>query len=314
VLVASGHAGPGARVQLYAWSPSADEVQPGQSVPRKLLAVTTASATGSYALHAPAASLRAAAQTSGYLNLEADAGSASRFFIWRTNRAAGQTLSAAGPARPATVNLRANPDFCGNWIFDKQFRAAWAIVGQSYITRRATHVKQRFTYHSGQSSSLGIGLSATGAAGSFSAAGTVSQSASTTSTFPTYKTGVKAWYRTKFRVAQYYEICVIGGNDSKNWLVRSNGYAGGENVRHPRSAPTAHNCAPYPRGSKFATDREKAVTWSAGLSIPVVGFNGSAQTGYDHSAQVLYTFGANRHACGTGGLPPGSSRQVVAER
>jgi hypothetical protein len=113
-------------------------------------------------------------------------------------------------------------------------------------------------------------------------------------------------------MAEYRQICVIGGNDSEHFLVRSNGYFGGENIEHPSSAPTAGQCAVYLKGGSFATKKEKAVTWSDGLSVPGLGLKVSMQTGYDQSAEVHYKFAANRHVCGQG-VGPGSAKVVVVK-
>jgi hypothetical protein len=52
--------------------------------------------------------------------------------------------------------------------------------------------------------------------------------------------------------------------------------------------------------------------WSLGFSIPAVDFNGSAQTGYDTSAEVDFVFNANRQICGTNDIPA-SAGQFVAK-
>jgi hypothetical protein len=56
---------------------------------------------------------------------------------------------------------------------------------------------------------------------------------------------------------------------------------------------------------------ERAITWSTGFSIGVVGFGGQAQTGYDTSAQISITFNANRELCGTNAIPAKAALLVV---
>jgi hypothetical protein len=99
------------------------------------------------------------------------------------------------------------------------------------------------------------------------------------------------------------------------YQVRSDGWASGESEEHPRTAPAtpSFDCVPYQRGGAFSTTSEKAVTWSGGLSVTALQFGAEAQTGYDRSAQVSFTFGANRMLCGTNGVPP-SAAQLVAKR
>lgn len=82
-----------------------------------------------------------------------------------------------------------------------------------------------------------------------------------------------------------------------------------------RNAPhtPSYDCVPYPKGGGFSTTNEKAVTWSGGLSVAQFGFNAEAQTGYDSSAQLNFSFDADRKICGTNATPPYAA-QVVAKR
>ncbi|HTR91408.1 MAG TPA: hypothetical protein VMI73_06680 [Trebonia sp.] len=89
----------------------------------------------------------------------------------------------------------------------------------------------------------------------------------------------------------------------QRYFVRSNGWAGGDKIVHPSKAPTANQCVPQQAGSSFKTKNERAVNWSAGFSIPVLGFNAQAQTGYDTSAQISLAFGATGRLCGTNDYP-----------
>lgn len=78
---AGRHLTAGAYVQLYAWPPdhTLQALRPGQNVPRKLLAAATTNSAGTYTLHVPAGALRSVADSSGYVNLEADSGAGSWF-------------------------------------------------------------------------------------------------------------------------------------------------------------------------------------------------------------------------------------------
>jgi hypothetical protein len=278
-----------------------------------LLGTATAGASGSYVLRAAGPALALAADPQGYVNLEAEAGPSTWFFV---RHVTGNRLTATSesPAAPATVNLPGGrPDVCKTY-YQHQLTPAWARVGQLYIWHSATHTTGHFTYSLAQSSSLGVGISASGAVGSYHLDGTVSQSSSQGIKFPTIRNGTNAWDRTKFRTAKYEQICVAGGNVSDTYFVKSNGYAGGASTLHPRTAPVANKCQPYEKGSSYISGNETAVTWSAGFTITAVSFNTEAQTGYDTSAQIVYAFNANRLACGTRGQQPGSARQVVAKK
>jgi hypothetical protein len=286
-------------------------------VPTKLLASAKASSAGDYSLLAPTAALESNADAQGYVNLEADSGLASSFFIW--NASGHQTVPAASGQHPATINVvsSSRPDeYCTGWIYRRQAPASYAIVGQAYILDPATHVKVGFTYSAGQESSLGIGVSASGGFGTFKADGTNSVSSSSTQGFPSYGVG-KEWFRTYFKIAHYRKDCSWGMpiQHHYRYMVKSNAWKGGANILHPSTAPRApnYNCIPEPNGSKWSTHEETAVNWSRGLTVTAVGFDGNAHTGYDHSAVITFKFHANRYVCGTNNAPP-IAKQLVAKK
>jgi hypothetical protein len=180
--------------------------------------------------------------------------------------------------------------------------------------------------------SLGIGVSPTGKAGTFSASGSETEIKTGTEGMPGFRRGNVLW-QTKWRMAKFRDVCARivesparaltrGGWKCKNgvctkWMVRSNGWKSGSKELHPNSAPhtPSYDCARFQGGpnSYFQTTTEKAVTWSGGLSVAVVNFNAEAQTGYDDSAQLTFYFAKTRLLCGTDGSPP-SAQQLVAER
>lgn len=95
--------------------------------------------------------------------------------------------------------------------------------------------------------------------------------------------------------------------------VRSNGYYGGARDSNPGKRPRYQECGPEPGGQKVTTHREKAVNWSFGFHIDAVDFDGSAQTGYDSSAQLVYKFGnKGGYECGTNHEAPASAPQLIA--
>ena len=309
VMVATGHTKPGLVVDLYAW-PSNQVLQhlkAGQLVPTKLIARTTASTTGAYSLTVPRAALKAAATTGGYANLEIDAGSA----VWFTTEAAASPAVTTGHLAVAT------PDRCTGWRWYKKLKPATGTVGQSYVLRSGSGVRQSFTYAVGQSSTLGIGLSGSNKFGSWSAGGTDTVTKDGSASFPSFGVG-NIWYQTGFKMGEFRDACAAEARDSHppeavaiRYLARAIGWAGGTSVAKPKRAPRASFCRSYLKGSTFSTSNEKAVTWSAGLSVTQIGFGASAQTGYDRSAQVTFVFNRTRLLCGTTDYAP-SARQIVA--
>lgn len=306
VTDSSGHALPGVTVDLYAW-PSDHVLQGlkhGQQVPRTLIATTTTSTSGGYSLSVSSGLLHSVAVSGGYANLEVDADDAAWFF----------TSKVSDPSVASTHLTAANPDPCTGWIYQRQLPNSWSIIGQAYILPNATKVQVSFAYTAGQSSTLGVGISGSDKVGSFTGDGTVSTSSTGVAGFPTLGPG-NVLYRTLFRVGLYLDECSGGRHVAEGgtrWLVRSNGWFGGENLLHPAKAPNATQCAPYLSGGYFKTQNERAVTWSAGFTVTVVGFNAQAQTGYDSSAQLNYNFWQNGLACGTN-AGPYQAAQVVAK-
>jgi hypothetical protein len=312
----SGSAVRGASVDLYAW-PSAKVLQalkPGQDVPRTLVATATANSAGKFSLSLAPGTLSAHAVSSGLANLEADSGSATWFFSTDAAKPASTTIRLTGAGTEP-------PDYCTPWKEVKNLGIEPAIVGQAYIASNYKHVTDSFTYTAGQSSSLGVGISPSGKKGTFTADGTESTSSTKNQGFPTQGPG-NTLYLTFFKVAVYHDVCGTTGKVTQHgaagashqrYIVRSNGWAGGDKIEHPRSAPTANHCVPEAAGGSFQTSNERAVTWSAGFSIPILGFNAQAQTGYDTSAQISLVFGATGSLCGTNDYPGGAA-QVVAKK
>ena len=333
VVNAKGHALPGVAVYLYAWPPDTvlQALKPGQAVPTKLLASTTTSSTGAYSLQVPQTALDAAAVNQGWANLEIDSVSgASWSFSYQTD-----------PAAAEQVNLTtANPGICHTvtatpWMYLRQLHKAWAVVGQGYVVRgkhtRADYVS--FTYKQGQSSTLGLGVSAKGYDIGYSAAGTEKEWTTDVQGFPSRHHN--AWFRTLFRVALYRQECVEDGGHRRHqhgqcpkkdpnggmvdyciWKARSNGWAAGDSILFPRQAPKtpSFDCAPELKGSHFDRDHGVAVTWSQGFEMAVpdgIGFNGQAQTGYDTNGHMEFHFGTTGHLCGTNGLPPTAAQMVA---
>jgi len=275
-----------------------DSLRHGQAVPRTLLATTTAGPSGTYSLSVPRATLQKVVVSSGNANLEVDAGAGARFFVASTTRPASANVNIISPAH---ARLRANtPAPCG-WAFVKQLNRAWGAVGGSYIWRKAHGVTSSFYYGRGQSSTLGVGISATGTYGSFSFAGTESQSTSGRQTMPDGSSGYFWEWQTEWRTALYFDACI--GDQ-----VRPNSWLGGDNIWYEASAPSTKDCVQELPGSTWSTQNEQSVTFTGnlGVGITAVGFSASAQTGYDSNADLTYNFKkatGTDHICGTNTFP-----------
>jgi hypothetical protein len=209
--------------------------------------------------------------------------------------------AAATSATPAVVT-------CTTY-FDQSLGTPWGDVGGTFATTNGgTSV---LSYTQDASSSIGVGTSATGAAGSFSASGTNSISSSGTVTFPTewFSYG-SHHFKTEFVENEYYNFCydTVTGASSYTYFNKVDGWAGGANLVSVNSI-TANNCVVQLGGSSFTKSTTKAWTFPAGMSIPFINFNASTVTGYSTTANVTYSFnpGDNRHLCGVNSYPGGSS-------
>jgi hypothetical protein len=94
----SGSAVRDAVIDLYAW-PSDKVLQAltfGQEVPRTLVATATADSAGKFSLSLPRDTLSAQAASSGFVNLEADSGTATWFFPTDAAKPAATTIRLTG--------------------------------------------------------------------------------------------------------------------------------------------------------------------------------------------------------------------------
>ncbi|MEV6500091.1 DNRLRE domain-containing protein [Streptomyces prunicolor] len=189
----------------------------------------------------------------------------------------------------------------------KKLGERWVIAGQTYSA--TTGVKHTFEYSRGADSSLGVGVSTSGAYGSFTGSGSVSKSSSVTMDYPEYANHKGVYYKTEYSYGKYLMTCGMGGRGStisQHYEVRARGYYGGAKTS-TAYIPTAKHCAYQQKDTKFSRTTSHAITWSDGASLAnVIGIDLSVETGYSSDAMVLYTFNASRYICGTGGAPGGA--------
>jgi hypothetical protein len=302
---------------IHAWPDQAivQALKIGQEVPWVLVGTATTDSSGKYSISMPVAMLAPEA-TGGVVNLEADsiAGSYS-FPVVVTKHAGNGFLAASDP----TVNISSSPakfTCLGSWQYYGSLGKHWATVGQTYVP--TNHATQQFTYSTGQFSSIGVGTSASGGKGKFSADGTMawsdSHASSTKGSWPTYKSGRSVFYRTEFHFGEY--ICNHIGI-RKGFEQHVNGYFGGGHIEKPPSVPRTHkwNCASYVPGFKFVLDYSNAVTWERSFGIHAgLSFDASVETGYDTDGALTYIISRERNICGTEGPPGGTPRQLVVRQ
>jgi len=221
------------------------------------------------------------------------------------------TPAKATPNTAGIVNLEAAPKICPPPIVRKRWRKKYTDVAQSYATVKG--ITLGFTYGNGQSSSLGVGISTTGADGSFTADGTNSVSTDGSQTYPAKHGPSFDHWQTRFAYEELeQDPCSSTKQGLTLWYVQAYQWDAGERILHPSGAPGTPHCEYYPGHSTFTKTTTKATTFSAGFSIgSPVSFNGSAQTGYTATAAVSFHFRKHGELCGAHTQPGGKDPGVI---
>lgn len=205
-------------------------------------------------------------------------------------------------ARISGIVPRDNPTTC-NTTFVKTLGKAWALVGQTYSTSR--YINEYFDYSSGASSELGIGVSASGAFGTFTSAGTESTESTVEVTYPGQAGAKYTYFKSRFRLGKYKTVCRWRGGSATSYSSRVTNFSGGASLARPSSAPHTPSayCDPYLNGSTFTLHKTHAIVWSNGLDTAgMIGIDLSASTGYSTDSRIQYTIHKNgATVCGTGG-------------
>lgn len=303
-------------VRIYAFpAPNTYPHVHGATVPLTLVGATT---TTSRAFSVSLAGLPN--RTTNFVAIGLAGGSIADQYFFSENRAGTYTMSFPNIAHVSTTvtnRALAHPGAPNNIVctthFGRSLGTPWGIVGGTYSTTNAGW--DTFTYDRGASSSIGVGSSASGKAGTFSAAGT--NSVSTDTTIANGAIGFSSGsyhFETKFTENEYYNECINSktGEASYTYYSKTDGWAGGwKKVKVPHI--TAKHCEPYTGAVTVTKSTTRAWTFQAGMNIPAISFNASAQTGYTSTASVSYHIngGYIRHLCGVGGTFGGSDPLLV---
>jgi hypothetical protein len=232
------------------------------------------------------------------------------------------TASGSAQAAPASAE---SPDAscgscCAGTIFLEDLGYSWGNVGESFSEiPGATQAFQYSQTHT-QGTTFGVGISATGDAGSFDLSGTISFTTDHTATvgWPR-ETGVSynAW-ATTYDIGLYHTIATSGNCSSGYYWAGPYAWSTGEEVTHPTSPPAlnANNCRPYQNGGTFQGNASTASTIAHGYdvkggTVANLGFTESAQTGYSVNAQVGFSFSQNGYLCGNNAPPPDAGLYVA---
>ncbi|MFB6721192.1 hypothetical protein ACFCV3_13565 [Kribbella sp. NPDC056345] len=190
----------------------------------------------------------------------------------------------------------------------------WVLVGQTFNV--ATWMKARFTYIQGSSSSLGVGISTSGKAGTFSTHGSSSRSSTTTLGYGEHGGTTKRYFDTQFAFGKYFHKCYDSGSGYQwsFYTIRNNGFIGSTRIRKLNFAPNATHCSPLAANTFIEKDETRAVTWSNGVELTGMGMGFSSTTGYNNSSKLYYEATKyNRQMCGLYAVPGQKPGLLVAK-
>jgi hypothetical protein len=134
--------------------------------------------------------------------------------------------------------------------------------------------------------------------GSFSGAGTVSVGGGGAQ--PPYMIGISQdVYQTEFDWTNFWQYCTDLHNGLPpyyNYFSQPTSWVSSGTYYHPAKPPLPPHCYFYKKGYEPYIDKTSAKTFSAGFNV--LGFAGSAQTGYTTELSFKYYYGENGDMCG----------------
>lgn len=222
-------------------------------------------------------------------------------------------------ANPAgDVNLELIPDSVPGAVPDScipslpQFRADEGShatnVMQSYSTINGT--LQKFNYGVGQSTTVGVGVSGSGNNGTYTGSGTagISDTGHTQQFWPNQSNRSFNHWQTFFEWGKYYVYNSCPQLD--HYEIFPNAWNAGDAFVHPSGAPGATHCTPELKGGGLTQSSTTATTFGVGFTV--LGFSGSAQTGYSTNASIGMFFpNTAGQLCGVNGTPPNNPGILV---
>lgn len=196
---------------------------------------------------------------------------------------------------------------CPDYIVDT-YRNVPVDVGETYNGPVNT---SRFIYQQGSTSSLGVGVSVSGAFGSYSVGGTAIGTTTSTITWPWTSANQRRLYRTTYT---YRKIDIWNGYYTcEHWRyeVRPVAWEGGSASLALSYTPNATWCAPQDAGAQYEKVTGTAYTFTAGVYLSAyIGANLSARTGFNTLTAHKYDFVSAGRLCGTNAMPPDAARLV----
>jgi hypothetical protein len=213
------------------------------------------------------------------------------------------------PRRGLSPQVPSPDDFgCPNFV-RATYDQVVTVVGETYPGPNAT---VKFTYQKSSESTLGVGASATGSYGSFSASGTSSRTSTAMVDYPGKGVKSKFIYESTYQYKKF-EVWVPWdfGCMPFDYEARPTAYQGAVLGYNACCAPVADTCSVVAFPSTLTKDSASAITFSNGVKLTgPIGIDLSAKTGFTTTTKAAYTFIRPGRLCGEGVAWPDAYRVV----
>lgn len=234
---------------------------------------------------------------------EARNGRATRGVALILDPALRRTTQSRGISTGATI--AAAPIYCTTTL-KTIYPPVWHLVAELYT---GPHATVDFTYAVGTQSTLGVGISVSGSAGSFSQSGKITVGSTGSVNFAEVPQNQRRVQQTQWRYGKWDVSCPM----APRFEARPHSWIGGSTYYNAASTPSAPYCTPYLVGDRPSIDQHQAVEWSNGVRISAfIGVDLSSTTGFTTKAAQKWTFRSNGRLCGTNAYPF-QARTIVAK-
>jgi hypothetical protein len=207
-----------------------------------------------------------------------------------------------GPAAPrlqesTTAPLPALDKTCTTTVV-ATYNGRFGVIGEVYP---GPNSRAQFHYSSGSTSHLGVGVSATGEFGTFSASGTAGVSTLSTITFPWQAANSRTVFQSTFGYQRVRDrLAGKAGCVDRGYRVRPHQWEGGAAWYTAATTPAANFCSPMPAGMTINKHTGTAVTFTNGLEISgLIGIDLSTRTGFSTQTRIVHEFFRAGQICGT---------------
>lgn len=181
----------------------------------------------------------------------------------------------------------------------------------------STGTEGRMIYRSTATSALGVGVSVSGAYGSFRKSGSVAVSSEDTIGF-TMKTGPASHaYQTQFQYSTFAFWCHPLSQPTEKtifqYAAKPTSFVGGS-AKKAIAKPILTMCTALAAGDDYTKNRTVAYEWKTGVDIaPVIGVDLNITTGYTTQAAAFYhnTSTKAKPFCGDTGYPGQTPQRIV---